>query len=441
MEGLALFVAVYKAGEPCFTLEITRVPFTLGASSRCDVVLDDPFVSRKHAVVTLTRGRLHFADTSSNGSFYRGQRIVNQLLDSGDTVEIHPFEVRFEYNLEDDEERHTALRGLDELISPEIRERLRGTPPPPGPPPRHATPDRGESGEPPGPPRAAHSPATPPPPSDATSRPARSVGPPPGDELAPEMGHETLTAPTLEEGEAAPSTAAAPVEEPAPPAVTVVPAASVRSHGPSASADVEDGGSPVVDGEGSADSTEIVPPPIPVPPRRPPVSRANDRPPFPREPAPRPADQPEEEPPTIAFATIRPTGGASEAAEQEEQEGTVHMPVEHLASLPPFSLEVIDGPSDQVGRTYPLPAREITVGRGDQADFRLVCDNISRLHASLSPHGPGQWLVRDLASLNGTYVGDQRITQVSLGLGGELRLANAITLRLVETGGAGPQGP
>ena len=131
MEGLTLFVAVARAGEPCFTLEITRVPFTLGASPRCDVVLDDPFVSRKHAVVTLTRGQLHFADTSSNGSFFHGQRIVNRLLENGDTVEIHPFEVRFDYTLDDDEERHTALRGLDELISPEIRERMRAAALPP----------------------------------------------------------------------------------------------------------------------------------------------------------------------------------------------------------------------------------------------------------------------------------------------------------------------
>lgn len=442
MEGLTLFVAVSRAGEPCFTLEITRVPFTLGASPQCDVVLDDPFVSRKHAVVTLTRGQLHFTDTSSNGSFYRGQRVVNQVLQSGETVEIHPFEVRFEYALGDDEERHTALRGLDELISPEIRERLRAAAaqPRPQPPPRPDAAERGESAEPPAPPQAAHAPAAPPAPVGAEPRPVELAERPPGDERPPEMGHDTVTVRALDEAGVDAATTVAPVEEPEAPAVTVVPVVSERSRGPDATPDVEGTPAPPPPATGEEtgeDSTAIVPPPIPIPPRRPPVSRADDRPPGPRVAPPAPPEQPDDEPPTIAFATIRPTEDTSDAA-GAKGEGTMHMPAEQLVSLPPFSLEVVDGPPDQVGRTHPLPGREVTVGRGDQADFRLVCDNISRLHASLSPQGPGQWLLRDLASLNGTYVANQRITQVTVGLGGELRLANAVTLKLVETRGGEP---
>jgi len=450
MEGLTISVVVSKAGELCFSLDITQVPFTLGASPRCDVVLDDAYVSRKHAVVTLTRGQLHFADTSSNGSFFRGRRIVSQLLDTGDTVEIPPFEVRFEYALEDDEERRTALRGLSELISPQLRERMRAAAPasPVEAGPRRAAPTQPEVDQAVGPVEEVGGTDTPPaPPAEA---PPPGVGP--DEEPTPVPPVETADRSTAEAEGMPPSvTGHAPVVptpppptaalvEGASPEVTMVPVppapVGAGEAGPRAEALAPPPLPPPA--EAAEETTAIVPPPPPLPSRRPAVSRTDDRLPGARATTDGAAAGREEEPPTIAFATIRPEP-AKDVGGGTEEEGTVHMPVEQLVSLPPYSLEVVDGPPDLVGRTYPLPAREVTVGRGDQADFRLDCESISRLHASLTPQGPGEWLLSDLASLNGTFVADQRITQVGLRLGGELRLANTLTLRLVETG-KGPSG-
>ncbi len=54
-----------------------------------------------------------------------------------------------------------------------------------------------------------------------------------------------------------------------------------------------------------------------------------------------------------------------------------------------------------------LPAK---IGRGKEASLRLVHSQISRLHCELFEQD-GQLLVRDLASLNGTFVDEQRVDE------------------------------
>lgn len=49
-----------------------------------------------------------------------------------------------------------------------------------------------------------------------------------------------------------------------------------------------------------------------------------------------------------------------------------------------------------------------SVGRDPQADIRLADDRVSRRHLEVYPVGE-DWFVRDLSSLNGTYVGGDRI--------------------------------
>jgi anti-sigma B factor antagonist len=103
-------------------------------------------------------------------------------------------------------------------------------------------------------------------------------------------------------------------------------------------------------------------------------------------------------------------------------------------------LIVVDGPADLRGQTYPLPSQAITLGRGDRADFQFELGNISRVHTKLTPHGQQQWILRDLSSLNGTYIGDRRITEEPLDLDQEFRLANSIVFRLTRAPAeAGPK--
>lgn len=357
MVGLKVVVAVSRGGEPGFVLELDRCPITIGASPRCDVVLDDPYVSRRHASVTVSRGRLLLTDSSANGTFFHGARVRSQSLESGDSVEIPPFELRFEYSVEGIEERGTSLRDLGQLLSPEIRQRMAdGAPPSAAPEPAAAEDVFG----------ALPSPAEVPEVQPAEGTPAR----PPEGSLQPDLQ------------------------------------------------------------PGAVAETAVTPPPPAVPPRRPPASPGRPKA------APRAGNgELPPEPPTAALAAVRPRQPGSAPATNGE--GTVHLPVEELMSPPNLALEVVDGPPELRGRGFPLPAREVTVGRGDQVDVRLELGNISRVHASLSPEGEEEWLLRDLASLNGTYVGGQRITQAKLRVGQEFRLANEVTLRLTPVAGAG----
>lgn len=74
---------------------------------------------------------------------------------------------------------------------------------------------------------------------------------------------------------------------------------------------------------------------------------------------------------------------------------------------------------------------EVVLGRGEHADVRLDDTTVSRRHATLRPDGDA-WVVEDLGSANGTYVGEQLVdSPTRLAPGdpfrvGQLRLAFAL---------------
>jgi hypothetical protein len=71
---------------------------TLGRSRQCDVVLDDPNVSRKHAEVRPRGGSWVLLDAgSTNGSCLNGRRIEGpEVLKPGDEIEVGTSVIRFE---------------------------------------------------------------------------------------------------------------------------------------------------------------------------------------------------------------------------------------------------------------------------------------------------------------------------------------------------------
>ena len=80
--------------------------------------------------------------------------------------------------------------------------------------------------------------------------------------------------------------------------------------------------------------------------------------------------------------------------------------------LADIHLEVIGGPMDGVKAR--VPADELTIGRGPKNDLSLVHDPlVSSRHARIVRNANNFWL-EDLASQNGTYVGDQRISERAL---------------------------
>ncbi len=78
------------------------------------------------------------------------------------------------------------------------------------------------------------------------------------------------------------------------------------------------------------------------------------------------------------------------------------------------------------GTSLGLDDTPITFGRGEGCTLVLGDDYISNQHARLSPAGE-RWLLEDLGSTNGTYLGDQRITDPTpVPLGAPIRLGRTV---------------
>ncbi len=74
------------------------------------------------------------------------------------------------------------------------------------------------------------------------------------------------------------------------------------------------------------------------------------------------------------------------------------------------------------GREIPLPPTVFLIGRGSQCHLRPHCQLVSKLHCAIACWG-GKVVVRDLKSVNGTFINDERIT-------GEARIRDGDTLRV-----------
>jgi hypothetical protein len=73
------------------------------------------------------------------------------------------------------------------------------------------------------------------------------------------------------------------------------------------------------------------------------------------------------------------------------------------------------------GTSYLLTGDVVTAGREPDSDLFLDDVTVSRRHAELRRMAEG-WLLRDVGSLNGTYVNRQRIEEVSLRAGDEVQI-------------------
>ena len=90
----------------------------------------------------------------------------------------------------------------------------------------------------------------------------------------------------------------------------------------------------------------------------------------------------------------------------------------------PRRLVVTDGALQ--GTTVPLGGGPITIGRADDSTLVLTDDYVSTRHARLVPRGE-QWVLEDLGSTNGTYLGRQRVTDpVPVPLGAQIRVGKTV---------------
>ncbi len=80
------FLVLEDAGERQL-LPLSRPVTHIGRGFGADLQLEDPGVSRRHAIVTQRRGRARILDDrSANGTFVNGRRVVEAELQDGDVI-------------------------------------------------------------------------------------------------------------------------------------------------------------------------------------------------------------------------------------------------------------------------------------------------------------------------------------------------------------------
>lgn len=82
-------------------------------------------------------------------------------------------------------------------------------------------------------------------------------------------------------------------------------------------------------------------------------------------------------------------------------------------------LVVRQGP--EIGTRYSLEGDQVSVGRVPDNDIQLDDFTVSRQHAVFVKQGAA-WLVRDLGSLNGTYVNNERVDEAVVEHGDALQI-------------------
>lgn len=88
----SLQIAIRRGDVQVGTLTPTEQPITLGRSERCEVVLDDPAVSRVHAVLSLQADEWLLIDQQSrNGVWVGGERVPRVALSKGVSAAVGPF--------------------------------------------------------------------------------------------------------------------------------------------------------------------------------------------------------------------------------------------------------------------------------------------------------------------------------------------------------------
>jgi hypothetical protein len=92
-------------------------------------------------------------------------------------------------------------------------------------------------------------------------------------------------------------------------------------------------------------------------------------------------------------------------------------------------LVVTRGPN--IGARYLLGDKVVRAGRHPESDIFLDDITVSRRHVEISPKDGGAYMLRDVGSLNGTYVNRERIDEVRLAPGDEVQIGKFKLVYLV----------
>ncbi|MEZ6130557.1 MAG: FHA domain-containing protein [Planctomycetaceae bacterium] len=119
MERLVLISPEFANGRVEFLSG--QLPITLGRSRRCDVAIDDPLLSRRHAEIRLTdsgHAELHDMD-STNLTIVNEVDVTSHVLQSGDRILLGETEILVQIILaKEDDPSEKTTRDLTMLPGP-----------------------------------------------------------------------------------------------------------------------------------------------------------------------------------------------------------------------------------------------------------------------------------------------------------------------------------
>jgi pSer/pThr/pTyr-binding forkhead associated (FHA) protein len=122
-----------------------------------------------------------------------------------------------------------------------------------------------------------------------------------------------------------------------------------------------------------------------------------------------------------ATITLHP----DEAETSDDSTEVIPVAVPHGAGV----LVVTRGPN--VGARYVLGDQVVGAGRHPESDIFLDDITVSRRHLEITPAHDGTYSLRDLGSLNGTYVNRERIDEAKLAPGDEVQIGKFKLVYLV----------
>ncbi|MCY3775425.1 MAG: FHA domain-containing protein, partial [Candidatus Aminicenantes bacterium] len=86
-----------QGGRPC-RMELRKKELFIGRRSDSDIVLTDPYVSRRHARLLHQDRVYRVIDlNSTHGTFVNGNRVRERVLEAGDKIRMGPGPSEFSY--------------------------------------------------------------------------------------------------------------------------------------------------------------------------------------------------------------------------------------------------------------------------------------------------------------------------------------------------------
>ena len=101
-------------------VQLTKDRTTLGRRPYNDIVIDNLAVSGEHAVMQMSGVDVFLEDlNSTNGTYVNGKAIKKQQLQSGDTVEIGKYKIKFVHEGANESHEKTMVINAGAVVAPE----------------------------------------------------------------------------------------------------------------------------------------------------------------------------------------------------------------------------------------------------------------------------------------------------------------------------------